>query len=349
MSARLVAALLAALLVPLGDAGAQQVKFKANLQGPITQPFYGVSLSRFKEEVENRSKGAIAIEIFDKSQLFRDEEVVDAVATGAVDIGTTASQQFARKVPAVGLLDQPFLFNFRALVHAAASPDSELRRLIDDAIVAQIGVRVLWWQPLGDTVFFSKGRDLTDPERFKDQRVAVPGEALEELVTRCGGRPSAITVERFHDSLKDGAVDAAMLSFPALQPRGLWKVTDTVTYTAHSPVEFFLVINENRWQSLSSDHRTLMLDAAATVEREMRDRLSDIEAKAQAFATSNGIKIRRLTPDQVAEWRACSAQMLSDYMERNGDLARRLMGAYAKLRTDPCCMAAPDSVAFTRR
>jgi hypothetical protein len=41
--------------------------------------------------------------------------------------------------------------------------------------------------------------------------------------------------------------------------------------------------------------------------------------------------------------------MLTGYMERNGDLARRLMGAYGKLRTDPCCTAAPGSVAFTRR
>jgi C4-dicarboxylate-binding protein DctP len=90
--------LLGALLLPL-HADAQQVKLRANLQGPISNPFYGVSMSRFKEEVESRSGGAIAIEIFDKSQLFRDEQVVDAVAAGAVDIGTTASQQFARKVP----------------------------------------------------------------------------------------------------------------------------------------------------------------------------------------------------------------------------------------------------------
>jgi C4-dicarboxylate-binding protein DctP len=349
MKGRLFSLLLGALLLPLHGAGAQQVKLRANLQGPISNPFYGVSMSRFKEEVESRSGGAIAIEIFDKSRLFRDEQVVDAVAAGAVDIGTTASQQFARKVPAVGILDQPFLFNFRALVRATASPGSEVRRLIDDAILAQIGVRVLWWQPLGDTVFFSKGRDVADPERLKEQRVAVPGKALEELVTRCGGRPSAITVERFHDTIKDGEVDAAMLSFPALQPRGLWMVTDTVTYTAHSPVEFFLVINEKTWQSLSSDHRMLMLDAAASVEREMRDRLTDIEAKARAFAGSKGVKVQELTPDQVAEWRACSAEMLTGYMERNGDLARRLMGAYGKLRTDPCCTAAPGSVAFTRR
>jgi hypothetical protein len=59
--------------------------------------------------------------------------------------------------------------------------------------------------------------------------------------------------------------------------------------------------------------------------------------------------IKELTPDQVAEWRACSADMLATYMERNGELARKLMKAYGKLRTDPCCTAAPSTAAFTRR
>jgi hypothetical protein len=56
-----------------------------------------------------------------------------------------------------------------------------------------------------------------------------------------------------------------------------------------------------------------------------------------------------LTPDNVADWRACSADMVADYMDRNGELARRLMAAYSKLRTDPCCTAGPSEAAFTRR
>jgi hypothetical protein len=59
--------------------------------------------------------------------------------------------------------------------------------------------------------------------------------------------------------------------------------------------------------------------------------------------------VHDLTPDQVAEWRACSAEMLADYMATHGAVAQRLMAAYAKLRTDPCCISAPSSAVFTRR
>jgi hypothetical protein len=56
-----------------------------------------------------------------------------------------------------------------------------------------------------------------------------------------------------------------------------------------------------------------------------------------------------LTPDQVADWRACSAGMLADYMNKVGDSARKVMNAYGRLRLDPCCSAAPGDAAFTRR
>ena len=343
-------ALLAALLLPTGDAGAQQVKLKANLQFPISNPVFGGSLTRFKEEVEQQSRNDIAVEIFDKSQLFTDYQVVDAVSSGAVHIGMTTAQQFSHKAPLVGILDQPFLFNFQALMSAAARPGSEIRKVIDEAILAEIGVRVLWWHTLGNLAFFSKGRDVADPARIKDQKVASPGKLPAEFVAWCGGKASALTIEKFHDAFKDGAVDMAMVGFGALQAFGLWKFTDTVTFTAHSPIVLFLVINEKTWQSMSPDHRVVMAQAASKVEIEIRSHQSQSEARARAFAESKGVKLQELTPDQVAEWRACSAGMLADYMEKNGERARKLMDAYGRLRTDPCCSAGPSTAAaFTRR
>jgi C4-dicarboxylate-binding protein DctP len=350
MTRRLFCALLAALLLPVGDAGAQQVKLKANLQFPISNPVFGGSLARFKEEVELQSENTVTIEIFDKAQLFSDYQVVDAVSSGAVDIGMTTPQQFSYKAPVVGILEQPFLFNFQALMSAAASPGSEIRKVIDEAILAEVGARVLWWHTLGNLVVFSKGQDVADPARVKDQRVASPGKLPGEFVQWCGGQPSVLTVEKYHDAFKGGALDMAMVGFGALQAFGLWKFTDTVTFTSHSPIVLFLVINEKTWQSMPSAHRATITQAASKVEIEIRSHQAQSEARASAFAKSKNVKLQELTPDQVAEWRACSAGMLADYMEKNGDRARRLMDAYGRLRTDPCCSAGPStSAAFTRR
>jgi hypothetical protein len=59
------------------------------------------------------------------------------------------------------------------------------------------------------------------------------------------------------------------------------------------------------------------------------------------------MKVHDLTPDQTSEWRACSAEVLENYMTR-GELATKLIQAYGKLREDPCCNTGPVGT-FTRR
>jgi C4-dicarboxylate-binding protein DctP len=304
---------------------------------------------RFKEEVEKQSNDTVSVKIFDKAQLFGSTETVSAVSSGAVDLGIAPSYHFVSRVPAIAILDQPFLFNFSALVSAAASPGSEIRSVIDQAILTNLGVRVLWWQGLGNTMFFSKGKGVADLENLRGQRVGVPGEALAELVTQCGGRPIEFSFNTLHDILKAGHLDMAMGGISAVRVFPLWEFTDIITLTQHVPFEFLLIINERTWQSLDRASRTAIADAAANVELQMRQRLAKMEAEIAAFARSKGFKFQDLTADQVVDWRACSAGLLADYMDKNGEVAAKLMAAYGRLRTQPCCTSAPSSGGFTRR
>jgi TRAP-type C4-dicarboxylate transport system substrate-binding protein len=349
MKLRLLSLMLTLLQLPVGDASAQQARLKANLQFPISNPVFGGSLTRFKQEVERQSESAIIVEIFDKAQLFTDDQVIDAVSAGTVDIAMTAAQQFSYKAPLVGIIDQPFLFNFHALMSAAAKPGSEIRRLIDEAILAEVGARVLWWHALGNNVIFSKGRDVADPARMKDQRVGSPGKLPGQFVAACGGRPVEMTIEKLRDAYKDGALDMSVAGFGALPAYNLEEFVNTVTFTHHTPIAFLLVINEKRWQALSPIHRAILGQAATKVEIEISGFQIASEGRARAFAEKHNVRLQALTPDQVADWRACSAGMLTDYMNRVGDSARRIMDAYGKLRLDPCCSAAPGDAAFTRR
>jgi len=346
---RRVRYLIIAFAFVLGQQGsAAQVKLRASLQVAVSEPYLGVPLVQFKEEVEKRSNKAITIEIIDKGKLYIDTEVVGGIASGAVEMGVAGTYQFAKKIPEITFVEQPFLFNFEALVRAATSPDGEIRKLIDKTVLEVMGVRVLWWQPVGGSVFFSRGKDVSEPHAIKGQKVRVFSHITAQLTTHCGGRPTIISTSKMHDAMKSGAVDLAMGSITSVEPRELWKVADTVTQTDHVPIEFLLLVNERLWQSLSPDHKAVIVEAARAVERVARDRFAENEASAYAFAREKGMQIHTPTPDQVAEWRACSAGVLEEYMSQGGELGRLLLAAYGRLRTDPCCRAAPTFGPFNR-
>jgi C4-dicarboxylate-binding protein DctP len=333
----------ACLALVTSVAQANPIKLGVTLQLPKTSHI-GVNLLQFKEEVERRTEGAVAIEVYDNSRLYKDNQVVDAVSSGAIQMGITNYNQFSRLVPAIDIIGQPFLLNFDALVRAATNPDGEIRKLIDTAVLKATGTRVLWWQAYGSSVFFSKGRDTKRPARVAGQKIRVSGENYAVFIKSCGGVPLVISASNQHQAAKDGTVDMITTGITAVDSRKLWEVTDTVTRTEHAALEFVVIINEGIWQSFPAQLQSIFLDVAKKVERHLREQMADIEAKAYAFARAKGMKVHELNPDDVAEWRACSAGLLHDYMEGGGDLARRLMGAYGKLRTDPCCSAGPEGV-----
>jgi C4-dicarboxylate-binding protein DctP len=331
---------LAVLLTGPIDARAEQIKLRVTLQLPISNHL-GVNLMHFKKEVEARGDGAIVVEIFDNSQLYKDNEAVDAVASGAIEMATVTYQQFTRKVPAIGIFEQPFLFNFDALVRAAVAPESEMRQLLDRAILEATGVRVLWWQSYGSSVLFSKARDARQPRGIRELKVRVFGDNMKSFTEYCGGVPLLISATKQNQALKDGTVDFVMTGITGVDGRELWKVSDTVTRTEHAALEFVVIINEKVWQSLAPRGQTIVLEASKRAERDLRGQMADIEAKAYDFARSKGMTLHELTPNEVYEWRACSARLLDDYMGDAGELGARLMAAYGRLRMQPCCSAGP--------
>jgi C4-dicarboxylate-binding protein DctP len=216
-----------------------------------------------------------------------------------------------------------------------------MRRLLDKAILDATGARVLWWQSYGSSVFFSKGQDAKRPMGIRGQKIRVFGENMANFTKYCGGIPLVISASKQNQAVKDGTVDMAMTGITGVDSRELWKVTDTITRTEHAALEFLVIIHEKTWQSMLESHRATILETAQKVERDLREQMASIEENAYGFAREKGMKIYELTPDQVAEWRACSSGIVEDFMNNAGDLGRRLMVGYGKLRTDPCCSSGP--------
>ena len=335
------------VLVPASASRAEQLKLRVTLQQPLTNHL-GWNLVHFKEEVEKQSGGTISIELFENSRLYRDDQALDAVASGAIEMGSIGISQFARRAPALNLFGQPFLFNFEALVRAATDPDGEVRKVLDKAVFEGAGVRVLWFQSFGSTVFISKGRDARVPAGIQGQKVRAIAENHAKFFRRCGGIPVVVSASKQYQAMQDGTVDMLVTGITSLESRHLWKLADTITRTEHATLEFLVVINEKTWQSVSNKHKAIIVAAGKKVERHLRDAMADVDAKAYAFARSKGMRIHDLTPNEVAEWRACSADIIDEYMNTTGETARRLMEAYGRLRTHPCCSSGPKGE-FTAR
>ena len=119
------------------------VTMRISLQLPL-KSHLGQNLLLFKEEVESKSGGSIAVEIYDSAQLYKDKEVPAAVGSGSIEAGVASLTRYVGDIPAVDIFYQPFLFDTEAKVRKAVAKGSEIRGPIDEAIKDCFMVASVW-------------------------------------------------------------------------------------------------------------------------------------------------------------------------------------------------------------
>lgn len=314
-----------ALGLSAGAANAADTTLRISLQLPL-KSHLGQNLVLFKEEVEKNSNGEISVEIYDSAQLYKDKEVPAAVGAGAIEMGVASLTRYVGDIPAVDIFYQPFLFDSEEKVRAAVSPDSPVRGPLDAAI-KDTGSTVLWWQAYGGAIMLSNGGPIKTPADMSGKKARVFGKTLGDFVTASGGAPTLISGSEQYLAYQRGTVDIGMTGVSGVKSRKLWEVMDTITVTNHADIEFIVVVNTDFWNGLPEAHRAVIQAAAVTAENDVRNRVSDIEAKAYAAAEENGMTVYRPTADEIAAWKAVSQPVYDTYGEKAGDLGQKVMKA----------------------
>jgi C4-dicarboxylate-binding protein DctP len=309
---------------------------RATMAGSLKNPL-SQNLVDMKSDVEEESSGAVRIDIFDDAQLYSESQGRKAVSAGEIDMAVVPLGDYAADIPAAGLFQQPFLFDLKSLVVAAARRSSAIRTMIDEELSKKAGVHVLYWQPYGGTVLLSNGKPVANPTGLAGRRVTAIDSGMEAFISLCGGQPRLIAAPDTFKALQSKAADGSMTGILSFKERELWRVANTITKLKYSEILFAVVINEKSWQSLTPDQQNMMTEIAERVEQSIWRWYALLEADTYALAEEKGIKIQELTSEDIAAWRICSSNLVENFMTQSGEVGEHLMAAYGKLRVDECC------------
>jgi C4-dicarboxylate-binding protein DctP len=302
---------------------------RLTLQLPATHHL-GVNVQSFADEVTKNTNGEIKVEIYPSAQLYKDKEVPQAVSSGAVEMGVAALTRFVGTIPAVDLFYVPFLFADEEAVKKAVAKGSSVRGPIDEAVL-KTGARILWWQAYGGAVFLSNDFALQSPDDLKNRKVRVFSKTLGALVEAAGGAATSISGSEQFLAYQRGTVDVGITGVTAVQKRKLYQVMNTLTATKSMvDIEFVVLINEKVWQELTDQQRQVLETAAARVEKELRDKMGQLEADAFAFVKEK-MKVVELTDAEMKEWQKLAEPVVQEYIKNAGPLGQQLVDAARKL------------------
>jgi tripartite ATP-independent transporter DctP family solute receptor len=294
-----LAGALAALLLALGGpADIRAAEFDL-VEAHTTTPDhpYTLGMVRFAQLVRERSHGRINITVHHSRQLGDERQVVEGLQLGTIHLTVTSTGPLGGFVPAINVLDLPFLFRDAAHAHAVLDGEigqSLLRRFTD------VGITGLAFWENGFRHITSSKKPVRGPEDLKHLKVRVMENKVHQAAFRqLGADATPMAWGEVFTSLQQGLLDAQENPIPIIATFKLYEVQKYLSLTGHVYSPAPLLLSRKTWDRLPPELQRVMRDTAAEVARVERSLVRSQEQKQLNELKAKGMLVIE-SPDKAA-------------------------------------------------
>ena len=260
-----------------------------------------MQIERFAKDVDEESKGALKIQTFFASQLGSEQDTVQQVARGRIDLGGFSAGSAALVVPEVALLLMPFYFRNTAEFDCVL--DNHMAKPVAEAF-AKKGVQFLGWTEVGTVDIVGK-KPFLSPKDISGLKAAANSNKVNAMFWQAlGANPSFIGITEITSAFQTGLTDvnAAVITFYV--PSGLSKVANVLTRLDLWDAPGLIVMNKAAFDRMSKDQQAALMRA---VQRrpasQLRTEIRGFEDVLRGMHEKAGGTIVKATPEQRNEFR----------------------------------------------
>lgn len=239
----------------------------------------GMAAERFKEEAEERSGGRITVEIYPNSQLYGDEDELQALQSGSVDMLAPATAKFTTIAPQLQVLDLPFIFDSVEDIPEVVSRDSEVGQAIynnEELASRNIQVLGLWDNGLKQ---LTSNTEMRTPDDMQGLRMRIqPSDVLRSQFAAWGAESTPLAFGEVYNALQQGVIDGQENPYSNIESQNMHTVQSNLTVSNHGYIGYVLTVNTEFFDSLPEDLQTAVTeaaDAATTYNREIAAQVNE--------------------------------------------------------------------------
>ena len=294
----------------------KEVKLKLVSFYPEDLPIIGETLVRFKERVGTASSGSIGVRVFEPGELVQGSEILDAVSSGKVDAGYSASGFWMGKMPAAPLFSSvpfgPGLGEYLAWFYEGNGMD--LYQEMYDEAGFNVKVLILAMLPPETSGWFAKEIEtVEDLNGLKMRFFGLGGSVVEKLGVSVS---SDISSPEIYPALEKKILDATEYSMPVIdESLQLYKLVKYNYYPGwhQQTTALELIINKDVWNSLSTAQQ-------AVIEMACRDGVTFSAARGDGAQSAvmqrneeeHGVINKQWPPELLAAFEEKWAEIVSE-------------------------------------
>jgi C4-dicarboxylate-binding protein DctP len=260
----------------------------------------GLMANKLKELVAEKTGGSVVVEVYPNSQLFGDDNVLEAMLLGDVQMAAPALSKFSRYTDVLALYDLPFLF--RDLDAVDRFQQGEQGQAMLDSIGKKGLVGLGYLHNGMKQISASKPlRVPADAAKLKFRIMS--SDVLEAQFEALDAAPLKKPFSEVFTLLQTRAIDGQENTWSNIFSKKFYEVQPYITETNHGLLDYMVVTSKEFWMGLSDEQRAQVeaaLDEALAYGNQVaRDK--DVEDK-QKIAESGRTEIIELTPAERTQW-----------------------------------------------
>jgi TRAP-type C4-dicarboxylate transport system substrate-binding protein len=253
---------------------------------------------------------------------YRAEEILWLVESGVLTLGYQSSSYLTDRVPELGFVDLPFLFERRDAARAAI--DGALGQFLVEKIEQRVNYRILGWFENGFRHISNRLHRLRTPADLKGMRMRVlPSEVQARTFELLGAVPLRWDLTEAIAAIKAGTIDAQENPFANTVTYGVHKFHRFHTVTNHFYISRPIFLHRPAFEAWPADLQRAMREAVKRAVAFQRELAIEEDREARAAIEQEGCEIIELTAAEHAQFRNAVAPLLN---EARGTYGREMFG-----------------------
>lgn len=291
-------------------------------------------LKDFANSVEKASGGRLKISLYPGGSLYPVNQSLDAVKKGVTEGTVTWGDYWSGKEPMLQLLSyrpcDPFE-NYDEYNYLLMKTEPLMREAYKKLGVTYITDLIA----IPGEIFQSRKpiRSLSD---FKGLRVRSSGLG-QTLYSKLGAAITAISKSELYSSLQLGSLDAFEAGSPADNWQGAYyEVTKYIIEPAlhcRAVIGGNLIVNNDAWNSLPDDLKNIVYECGRAYRADVESKLKVLDKEAMKKYAEYGIKIIRLSDEDIAEAQKIAVDVLNEFKSKS-PLATEYIETYYNVLID---------------
>ncbi len=304
-------------LTPLASlAQAKPTELRYSSGAPPKGNPWVTQVERFAKDVSEESKGSLAIQPFFSSQLGSEQDTVQQVARGRIDMGGYSAGSAALVVPEVALLLMPFYFKNTAELDCVL--DDHMTKAVTD-LYAKKGVQFLGWTEVGTIDLVGK-KPFLNPKDLQGAKAASYANKTQALFyAALGANANPLGLPEWIPAMQTGLTEVVMTTITSALPMGLTKVAPVISRVGLYDAPGLTLMNKGIYDKLTKDQQEAITRATArNPSAKMRTEVRGFENVLFGIHEKAGGLAPTITPAQRAEWRKAMESVYPKIVSETG-------------------------------